>query len=912
MAGDSSVPTIATSMANSSASLEQMESDQQETIDGLNERKKDLIEEPDTSTNPDTAIPNKYKHILPKDYKPGIFDFVIGRDAPIKQHAGNFWVYQQIRAIAEDYVRGDKTRKFLLVNQLVHQVLEKSPNAGFVILDIVSGRWYAVEEYQARAGVSQVIHEYLDNDYNNKTSRHQEQQRESKTVPPSPSPTPATITSAHAGTDSTSNETTQSNQQKTPKSSLKYPKGTKVRKHFPEFGWFRGRVMDFSGENYYVIYEDGDAEDLSEAELEKVLDENSSSQQEQPTNPEQQKHQSAATAGVTPTRNNSKEAVRTSDNADKNDKEDEDYVDQLEDEIDEDKAMEEAILRTLQPSLHEQQNNPEQQQRQQHATVDPAKAWLDGFDYILKFKDCHGHMNIPPWGQHRALHLWIQKQVNAYHEGNLTPQQQLCIGDIGVLETFTYRSLDDCENSITTATTTAKHISKTVDAQNKPISTTLNDRPKGDNTLQEPQPQPQQKQLQRIGIENQNRSMQRQMPVTNGHANSQGSLVNDRQSLPQMQPHYQQQVPPQQRGGGSSCAIAGKNQQNHSHNAQNQPHIQPTEARRAVNNMQQLVLQDQMRREPDTRETYLNRLEAIRQWSTQTTDGQVQRQCQLQQEHPMVLNGESNNENSLGHREGPQQQAFMAQQQQQRQLVQHLAKVVQRQQQRIQELTAARNNEQQQQQQLANKHMQTCATAARLQEQLNATTQQQKQQVKEHQEALATTLMAANVINSMKAQLQEQGKQLRSHEQVIFQMGSLIGAIAGDVKQLKEHATVSTTQGLPLAGVRAMAQNHGQSGTNAVQSRNKQHDNTARVQAGAKRREESFDTGAVASPKRQRLYDQALRAGGDGQLVAELAMLLDNENDKKLPANSGRESSFNSDNSEEVEAVVEMDGRVVI
>jgi Lamin-B receptor of TUDOR domain len=54
----------------------------------------------------------------------------------------------------------------------------------------------------------------------------------------------------------------------------KYAVGTFVTKHFPAFGWFKGRIIhyDHTCKQYKIQYEDADLEDLTESELTKVFE----------------------------------------------------------------------------------------------------------------------------------------------------------------------------------------------------------------------------------------------------------------------------------------------------------------------------------------------------------------------------------------------------------------------------------------------------------------------------------------------------------------------------------------------------------------------------------------------------------------------------------------------------------------
>ena len=122
-----------------------------------------------------TVTPNGFKHMLPADFTPGEFDVVIGRGKALKALPGNKHLEKCIRSIADDYAAADKARKSYLLSQLVKQVYAKSPAAGFVKKDPVSGRYYAVEEALSRTTCCQAMRDCLHNHY--KSSRQFKQQR---------------------------------------------------------------------------------------------------------------------------------------------------------------------------------------------------------------------------------------------------------------------------------------------------------------------------------------------------------------------------------------------------------------------------------------------------------------------------------------------------------------------------------------------------------------------------------------------------------------------------------------------------------------------------------------------------------------------------------------------------------------
>jgi hypothetical protein len=123
---------------------------------------------------------NGMKHILPEDYSPSEYDFVIGRGKAIKQSKGNARLYNQIRAIADDYTAADKATKSHLLSRLVSQVYENSPGAGFVKKDPTNGRWYEVEDALARASAAQAVRDCLHNHYKSSRQFKQHRRRQAK------------------------------------------------------------------------------------------------------------------------------------------------------------------------------------------------------------------------------------------------------------------------------------------------------------------------------------------------------------------------------------------------------------------------------------------------------------------------------------------------------------------------------------------------------------------------------------------------------------------------------------------------------------------------------------------------------------------------------------------------------------
>ena len=126
------------------------------------------------------AAPNGLKCMLPKDFEPSDYDFVIGRGKQVKQLPGNQRLSKLIHLVADDYTSGDKARKSFLLSQLVKQVYEKSPRAGFVKKDPVSGRWYAVEEALARTSAAQAVRDCLCSHYKSSRQFKQKRRRQAK------------------------------------------------------------------------------------------------------------------------------------------------------------------------------------------------------------------------------------------------------------------------------------------------------------------------------------------------------------------------------------------------------------------------------------------------------------------------------------------------------------------------------------------------------------------------------------------------------------------------------------------------------------------------------------------------------------------------------------------------------------
>lgn len=82
----------------------------------------------------------------------------------------------------------------------------------------------------------------------------------------------------------------------------RFPIGTQFEKEFPGYGTFKGRVKFFDGSHYRVVYpEDGDAEDITEAELSKLK-----ILSPVPAAAKQRKPKTPATAKQTNNNNNSK------------------------------------------------------------------------------------------------------------------------------------------------------------------------------------------------------------------------------------------------------------------------------------------------------------------------------------------------------------------------------------------------------------------------------------------------------------------------------------------------------------------------------------------------------------------------------------------------------------------------------
>jgi len=128
---------------------------------------------PMTSTS--TDMPHGAKNLLPEDFTPGPFDFIIGRGKQVKQSAGNVYMCDCIHSIADEYTSGDKATKSNLLSRLVTHIFDKG---NFVKKDVTTGRWFAVEDALARTSAAQAVRDCLHSNY--KSSRQFKQQRRRK------------------------------------------------------------------------------------------------------------------------------------------------------------------------------------------------------------------------------------------------------------------------------------------------------------------------------------------------------------------------------------------------------------------------------------------------------------------------------------------------------------------------------------------------------------------------------------------------------------------------------------------------------------------------------------------------------------------------------------------------------------
>jgi len=122
-----------------------------------------------STNNMSSKLPG-FKHMLPADFTPTEFDFVIGRGRRVRELSGNRRFYSMVAAVAADYVSANREQKSEMLSELLAEIHDRRPQAGFVKQDPETGNWYAVDDLSSRATVAQ---ELRNSQYHNYKSSRQ-------------------------------------------------------------------------------------------------------------------------------------------------------------------------------------------------------------------------------------------------------------------------------------------------------------------------------------------------------------------------------------------------------------------------------------------------------------------------------------------------------------------------------------------------------------------------------------------------------------------------------------------------------------------------------------------------------------------------------------------------------------------
>jgi len=118
--------------------------------------------------------------VLPKGWKPGENDVVVGRGKRCYDHSGNIKFRRLVNMMMQEYIRA-KTRneKSIIITALVDHVRRISPHGGFVKHNSATGQFYEVGDLAAREKTSQTFRDALHEHYasSNKSKRRRKQLR---------------------------------------------------------------------------------------------------------------------------------------------------------------------------------------------------------------------------------------------------------------------------------------------------------------------------------------------------------------------------------------------------------------------------------------------------------------------------------------------------------------------------------------------------------------------------------------------------------------------------------------------------------------------------------------------------------------------------------------------------------------
>lgn len=103
---------------------------------------------------------------LPDSYTPGPKTVIIGRGKKISSHPGNVMFSNIIKTELPAYSAAtSKSLKSSILSRVVDRVRRECPECAFVKQDPDSGRWYAVEDFQARITTAQAFRDSLHQNY---------------------------------------------------------------------------------------------------------------------------------------------------------------------------------------------------------------------------------------------------------------------------------------------------------------------------------------------------------------------------------------------------------------------------------------------------------------------------------------------------------------------------------------------------------------------------------------------------------------------------------------------------------------------------------------------------------------------------------------------------------------------------
>jgi len=119
---------------------------------------------------------------LPKEFKPGFNDVLIGRGKRCYEHSGNKSFLILVASRLDEYSAAtSKMEKSKILASAVSEIQKRSPYGGFIKKDSETGLWFKVGEFLAREKTSQAFRDALHDSYKSSNSSRKKRRKTKKT-----------------------------------------------------------------------------------------------------------------------------------------------------------------------------------------------------------------------------------------------------------------------------------------------------------------------------------------------------------------------------------------------------------------------------------------------------------------------------------------------------------------------------------------------------------------------------------------------------------------------------------------------------------------------------------------------------------------------------------------------------------